>query len=177
MILSFGMALFVVIPAALLIFFGMAERSEKTMRERQLCGNSFCLRLPVGWDGRTERGGTAGRLVAAPFRLPSWVGEHKEGIIAIPEGRFLILVTNFDRGYLFGWPRAKSLAVSQTGLRAEPEWATGDRSFAKTAATFRGRSVGVLVQFADSKPSDDQFTSVNQVLATFRPAPLPVDTS
>lgn len=166
-----------IIPAALFLFFGRSERGEETTPARQLCDNSFCLRLPSGWDGRTERGGTAGRLVAAPFRLPSWVGEHKEGNIAIPERRFVILVTNFDAGYLFGWPRANTLAVSPQGLQAEPQWAIGDRSFVKTAATFRGRSVNVLVQFADPKPSDDQFASVNRVLATFRPAPPPIITS
>jgi hypothetical protein len=173
--LSFGIGLLVVIVAALLVF-GL-ERGEKPTRGSQLCDHSFCLRLPAGWDGRTEHGGTEGRLIAAPFRLPSWVGQHKEGIIEIPGGQFLILVSNFDRGYLFGWRRTKRLAVSKLRLQAEPDWAIGDRSFVENGATFRGRSVDVIVKFADSKPSDDQFASVNRVLATFHPAPLPAITS
>ena len=65
-----------IILAALLVVRPF-EQGGKTTRGRQLCDNSFCLRLPAGWAGRTEAGGTAGRLVAAPFKLPSWVGEHK----------------------------------------------------------------------------------------------------
>lgn len=173
--LSVGIGILVIIVAALLVF-GLFERGVTTTRGRELCDNSMCLRLPAGWDGRTESGGIAGRLIAAPFRLPRWVGQHEQGVIEIPEGRFVILLSNFDRGYLFGWPRTETLAVSRRRLRAEPKWAIGDRSFTKTAVTFRGRSVDLLVEFADPKPSEDQFASVNRVLATLHPAPPPVIT-
>jgi hypothetical protein len=171
--LSFG--ILVIIFAALLVF-GVFKRGATTTWGRELCDNSMCLRLPAGWDGRTEHGGPEGRLIAAPFRLPDWVGQHKQGIVEIPEGQFVINLSNFDRGYLFGWPRTEVLAISRRRLRAEPKWAIGNRSSARTDVTFRSRSVSLLVQFADPKPSEDQFASVNRVLATLHPAPPPAIT-
>jgi hypothetical protein len=142
----------------------------------QLCDNSLCLRLPADWDGRTESGSWS-RLITAPFTLPGWVGQNKEGVIAIPRGRFVISLSHSDRGVLVGLPQATTLAVSPGRLRAEPTWMPpGDKSFINTNVTFHDRSVDVLVQFADPQPNQEQFGLVNRVLATLHPAPPPVPT-
>jgi hypothetical protein len=75
------------------------------------------------------------------------------------------MITTSARRYDYGWDRAKRIAVSPGALRQD-EQALGRRSLAVRNVTFRGRSVSVGVQFADSRPTNDQFSTVNRILAT-----------
>jgi hypothetical protein len=140
---------------------------------RSFCDNSMCLRLPQGWSGAVDHGGTASRLIAAPFRLPGWVGNNREGAIDIPRGQFVLMLLHFDRGYRFGWARARTISVSRGRLRLEPTWSPGAWSVSTRAVTFLGLAVNVAVYFADSGPTTNQFDRANAVLATADLAPPP----
>ncbi len=93
---------------------------------RQVCDNSSCLLVPAGWDGRSDSGSIAGWLTTAPFTLPDWVGRHEQGVIVIPKGRFVISLLIYDRGYLYGWQRVKTIGVSSH----EDQFATANRLLA-----------------------------------------------
>jgi hypothetical protein len=145
---------------------GVFEAGGSAGSGRTVC-EGVCLRLPAGWTAGTLVGGTSGELSAAPFKLPSWVreGVQREGVVEIPKGQFVIMITTSARRYDYGWDRAKRIAVSPGALRQD-EQALGRRSLAVRNVTFRGRSVSVGVQFADSRPTNDQFSTVNRILAT-----------
>jgi len=143
---------------------GIFEGGGSAGSGRTVC-EGVCLRLPAGWTAGTLVGGRSGELSAAPFKLPSWVreGEQRKGVVEIPKGQFVIMIGTSARGYEYGWDRVKRIAVSPDSLRQER--APGHRSFAVRNVTFRGRSVSVGVQFADSRPTNDQFSTANRVLA------------
>jgi hypothetical protein len=140
---------------------------------RAFCDNSLCVRLPPGWTVRTDYGGTAIRIIAAPFGLPNWVGCNHEGVIDIPHGRFVLMVVHSDRGYVDGFRRVRMLSVSQEHIMLEPSWNQGSRSFVTRNVTFLDRSVSIAVYFADARPTSDQVDLANEVLATAELAPPP----
>jgi hypothetical protein len=117
-------------------------------------------------------------MIAAPFRLPAWVGGpgHHEGVIGIPHGQFVLMVVHFDRGYLSGSPRVRTLSISRRRLRPQSGSSPGSRSQAMHNVTFLGRSVSIEVDFADARPTQDQFDRVNEVLASAHLAPPPKKT-
>jgi hypothetical protein len=153
-----------------------AFRSNSRTTFHELCGNSLCLRLPSSWSGRIESG-SADQLIAAPFMLPSWVGQHEQGVISIPQSRFFIVVFVYQRGYLLGWPRKQTIAISADRLKLQRAQRGEPRSVAQTMVTFRDRSLSAWVWFRDSRPSQSQLAAVNRVLATLHPAPPPRTTS
>jgi hypothetical protein len=157
-------------------FASGAFESERGTSGSQVCENAFCLKLPAGWNGRTDYGGGANRLIAAPFTVPSWTGNHEseQAVISIPRGRFVIIVWVHGRGYLFGWPRRQTLSISSDQVKLQPTSIVGSPGWAAhSLATLGDRSFEVWVQFRDRHPSESQFAAVNSVLATLHPAPPP----
>jgi hypothetical protein len=150
-------------------------KSERRAAGSQLCENAFCLTVPAGWTRATDYGGGSNQLIAAPFRLPSWVGNHEKGAISIPRGRFVITVWVYGRRYLFGWPRRQTLSISSDHLKPQPKIpiAGTPRSAAHSLATLDDRSFEVWVWFRDRHPSGSQFATVNSVLSTLHRAPPP----
>jgi hypothetical protein len=154
-------------------FASGALESERKTSGSQVCENAFCLNLPADWTGETAYGGGSNQIIAAPFPLPP---VHQGGdIVSIPRARFIIIVSVGRRGYLFGWPRRQTLAISADQLKPQQQVIipSSPRSAAYARATLGDRSFEVWVDFRDPHPSESQLATVNSVLATLHPAPPP----
>jgi hypothetical protein len=153
-------------------FASGAFQSERGTSGSQVCENAFCLKLPAGWTGQTAYGGGSNQIIAAPFTLPPV--HQGGGIVSIPRERFIIIVSVYGRGYLLGWPRRQTLAISADQLKPQAAIIpSSPRSVADALATLGDRSFEVWVQFRDRHPSESQIASANSVLATLHPAPPP----
>jgi hypothetical protein len=152
-------------------FASGAFESERGTSGSQVCENAFCLKLPDGWTGATAYGGGSNQIIAAPFTLPPI--HQGGGLVSIPRERFIITVSVYRRGYLFGWPRRQTLAISADQLKPQPVIVvpSSPRSAAHALATLGDRSFEVRVEFRDPHPSESQLATVNSVLATLHPAP------
>jgi hypothetical protein len=150
--------------------FGAFE-SERGTSGSQVCENAFCLKLPAGWTGATAYGGGSNQIIAAPFPLPPI--HQGGGLVSVPRGRFVINVSVYRRGYLFGWPRRETLAISADQLKPQPVIVvrSSPRSSAHALATLGDRSFEVRVDFRDRHPSESQLAAVNSELATLHRAP------
>jgi hypothetical protein len=147
-----------------------AFQGEVMASGSQVCENAFCLNLPAGWTGETAYGGGSNQIIAAPFPLPPV--HQGGGIESISRERFIILVSVGRRGYLFGWPRRQTLAISADQLKPQQQVIipSSPRSAAYSRATLGDRSFEVSVDFRDAHPSEGQLATVNSVLATLHPA-------
>jgi hypothetical protein len=147
-------------------------RGKATVSGHQVCENAFCLSLPSGWTGATAYGGGSNQIIVAPFTLPPV--HQGGGIVSIPRERFIIIVSVYRRGYLLGWPRRRTLAISADHLKPQPVIVpSSPRSAAHSLATLDGRSFEVSVQFRNRHPSESQLATVNSVLGSLHPAPPP----